>query len=301
MPRECLKINESKSKVRQSRAKAVVAKVSTSSSTLTISSNVAELKDMVRALLLHKKNQSSAPTASSTPAPVKAVEPNCVTCDGAHSYKNCPATSGNVYRDNIQKYVSQAAAVNYNQGNTSFRPQMVANQIRPLGFPPVQNNQNNSIGGIILIKIEVEDANLKLLRSLPPTCNTHTMIMRNKSDLDTLSMDDLYNNLKVYEAEIKGQSSSNSNSQNVAFVSLDNTSSTNKAVNTAHNVSAASSQGQASTSTYADDVIDGSQMAGGHAYHEGEEIHKKTGRNLNFNGKETVGFDKTKVYVTTAI
>ncbi|GJS23880.1 ribonuclease H-like domain-containing protein [Tanacetum coccineum] len=61
--------------------------------------------------------------------------------------------------------------------------------------------------------------------------------------IDTLSMDDLYNNLKVYKAEIKGQSSSSSNSQNVAFVSLENTSR----------------------------------------------------RNLNFNGKETVGFDKTKV------
>ncbi|GJU91453.1 ribonuclease H-like domain-containing protein [Tanacetum coccineum] len=36
-------------------------------------------------------------------------------------------------------------------------------------------------------------------------------------------------------------------------------------------------------------------MTGGHAYHEGEEILKKTGRNLNFNGKETAGFDKTKV------
>ncbi|GJR44610.1 hypothetical protein Tco_1312713 [Tanacetum coccineum] len=47
-------------------------------------------------------------------------------------------------------------------------------------------------------------------------------------------MDDLYNNLKVYEAEIEGQSSSSSNSQNVAFVSLENTSSTNEAVNTAH-------------------------------------------------------------------
>nr|GEX09711.1 ribonuclease H-like domain-containing protein [Tanacetum cinerariifolium] len=47
-----------------------------------------------------------------------------------------------------------------------------------------------------------EDANLKLLRSLPPAWNTHTLIMQNKSDLDTLSMDDLYNNLKVYEAEI---------------------------------------------------------------------------------------------------
>nr|GEW81611.1 reverse transcriptase domain-containing protein [Tanacetum cinerariifolium] len=59
---------------------AVVAKVSTSSSTPAISSDVAELKDMVRVLLLDKKNQSSAPAQSLTPAPVKAVEPNCVTC-----------------------------------------------------------------------------------------------------------------------------------------------------------------------------------------------------------------------------
>nr|GFA59134.1 hypothetical protein [Tanacetum cinerariifolium] len=143
MPRECLKIIKSKSKVRQSRAKAVVAKVSTSSSTPAVSFEVFELKDMVRALLLDKKNQSSAPTSSSTPTPVKAIEPNYVTCDGTHSYQNCLATSGNVYRDNIQEYVSQAVAANYNQGNTSFRPQMVANQIRPLGFPPHQNHQNN--------------------------------------------------------------------------------------------------------------------------------------------------------------
>nr|GEZ70188.1 reverse transcriptase domain-containing protein [Tanacetum cinerariifolium] len=102
MPRECLKIIESKSKVRQSRAKAVVAKVSTSSSTPAISSKVSELKDKVRALLLDKKNQFSAPAQSFTPAPVKAVEPNCVTCGGTHSYQNCPATNGNIYRDNIQ-------------------------------------------------------------------------------------------------------------------------------------------------------------------------------------------------------
>ncbi|GJZ22196.1 hypothetical protein Tco_0559235 [Tanacetum coccineum] len=79
---------------------------------------------MVRALILDKKNQTPAP------APVKAVEQSCVTCGGGHSYQNCPATDGNVYRDNIQEYVSQAAAVNYNQGNASYRPQMVANQIR---------------------------------------------------------------------------------------------------------------------------------------------------------------------------
>nr|GEW99749.1 reverse transcriptase domain-containing protein [Tanacetum cinerariifolium] len=143
MPRECLKIIESKSKVRQTRVKAVVAKVSTSSSTPVVSSEVAELKDMVRALILEKKNQSSSPASSSTPAPVKAIEPNCVTCGGTHSFQNCPATSGNIYRDNIQEYVSQAAATNYNQGNTGFRPQIVANQIRPPGFPPHQNNKNN--------------------------------------------------------------------------------------------------------------------------------------------------------------
>nr|GFC88036.1 reverse transcriptase domain-containing protein [Tanacetum cinerariifolium] len=122
MPRECLKIIERKSKVRQSRAKAVVAKVGTRSSTLAILSDVAELKDMVKALLLDKKNQSPAPTPSTTPAPVKAVKPNCVTCGGAHAYQNCPATHENAYRDNIQEYVSQTAAANYNQGNTGFRP-----------------------------------------------------------------------------------------------------------------------------------------------------------------------------------
>nr|GEW99370.1 reverse transcriptase domain-containing protein [Tanacetum cinerariifolium] len=115
----------------------------TSSSTPAISSDVAELKDMVKALLLDKKNQSPAPTLSTTLAPVKAVESNRVTCGGAHSYQNCPTTQENAYRDNIQEYVSQAAAANYNQGNTDFRPQMVANQIRPPGFPPHQNNQNN--------------------------------------------------------------------------------------------------------------------------------------------------------------
>nr|GFA75785.1 reverse transcriptase domain-containing protein [Tanacetum cinerariifolium] len=59
-----------------------------SSSTPAISSDVAELKDMVRALLLDKKNQSSTPASSSTPAPVKAVEPNCVSCGVSVSLPN---------------------------------------------------------------------------------------------------------------------------------------------------------------------------------------------------------------------
>nr|GEX58119.1 hypothetical protein [Tanacetum cinerariifolium] len=82
MPTDCLKIIESKSKVRQTRTKAVVAKVSSNPSTPAVSADVAELKDMVRALLLDKKNQHSAQTSSPAPAPapIKAIESSCVTC-----------------------------------------------------------------------------------------------------------------------------------------------------------------------------------------------------------------------------
>nr|GEZ92631.1 hypothetical protein [Tanacetum cinerariifolium] len=84
-------------------------------STSGISHDVVELKDMVKALLLDKKSQNQAH------AIVKAVEESFVTCGGAHSYQNCLATDGNVYRDNIQEFISQASAVNYNQRNTSYR------------------------------------------------------------------------------------------------------------------------------------------------------------------------------------
>ncbi|GJR63825.1 hypothetical protein Tco_0009890 [Tanacetum coccineum] len=55
---------------------------------------------------------------------------------------------GNDFRGHIQAYVSQAAAANFNQGNNSARPPMVANQIRPPGFPPMQSHQNNQNRGI---------------------------------------------------------------------------------------------------------------------------------------------------------
>ncbi|GJX26486.1 retrovirus-related pol polyprotein from transposon TNT 1-94 [Tanacetum coccineum] len=124
---------------------------------------------------------------------------------------------------------------------------------------------------------------------------------------------------KTYDS----QSSSSSNSQNVAFVSSDDTSSTNEAVNTAHDVPAARSKGQASSSTYADDVMFSFFVNQSNSPQlDNEDLEqidtddleemdlkwqvamltmrvkrflKKTGRNLNFNGKETVGFDKTKV------
>ncbi|GJS94416.1 hypothetical protein Tco_0801384 [Tanacetum coccineum] len=76
--------------------------------------DVAELKDIVRALLLDKKNQASA--SAPAPAPVKAVELSCVTCGVPILTKTCPSHPCNDYRDNISEYVSKPRQANYNQG-----------------------------------------------------------------------------------------------------------------------------------------------------------------------------------------
>nr|GEV15065.1 reverse transcriptase [Tanacetum cinerariifolium] len=102
-----------------------------------------------------------------------------------------------------------------------------------------------------------EDANQKFLRSLPSFWSQVALIMRTKPGLDIFSFDDLYNNLRVFERDVKGTTaSSSSNTKNVAFVSPDNTSSTND-VSTVYSVSSPSvlkSQKEGSAS-YTDEVI----------------------------------------------
>ncbi|GKB62498.1 hypothetical protein Tco_0918684 [Tanacetum coccineum] len=84
------------------------------------------------------------------------------------------------------------------------------------------------------------------------------LVSQNKADLDTMSMDGLYNNLKVYEPEVKGISSASSITQNMAFVSSsnNNTSSSNKAVNAAYGVTTASTQVNIAYSTNIDNLSD---------------------------------------------
>ncbi|GKE84826.1 hypothetical protein Tco_1558568, partial [Tanacetum coccineum] len=104
--------------------------------------------------------------------------------------------------------------------------------------------------------ISQEDMNQKFLRSLSPEWNTHTIMWRSKPEIDTLSIDDLYNNLKIYKPEVKGTSSSSTNTKNVAFMSLNITSSTNGAVNTAYGATTASTQATAINSTTIDNLSD---------------------------------------------
>nr|GEX63112.1 ribonuclease H-like domain-containing protein [Tanacetum cinerariifolium] len=88
----------------------------------------------------------------------------------------------------------------------------------------------------ITADVFTEDANQKFLRSLPSSWSQVSLIMRTKPRVDTLNFDDLYSNLIVFESNVKGFTGSSSSIQNVAFVSSDNTSSTNE-INTAYVVS----------------------------------------------------------------
>ncbi|GJS54074.1 putative ribonuclease H-like domain-containing protein [Tanacetum coccineum] len=148
-----------------------------------------------------------------------------------------------------------------------------------------------------------EDVNQKLLRSLSPEWNTHAIVWRNKPELETMSMDDLYNNLNYMN-------------QN-----------TNEAVNTTHGVSAASTQANAGNPINVDNLSDvviftlfASQPSSPQLLNEDlqqlypddlEEMNlrwqmamltirarrflKNTGRKVNINGNETIRFDKSKV------
>nr|GEZ82503.1 hypothetical protein [Tanacetum cinerariifolium] len=150
--------------------------------------------------------------------------------------------------------------------------------------------------------------------------------LRNKADLDTISMDDLYNNLKVYGPKVKGMSSSNSNTQNMPFPSSTN-SSTNRVVNTAQAINTVNGVSTVSTqvnvvNNMSNVVIcaflasqpNSPQLAHGdleqiHPY-DMEEMDlrwqmamltmrdkrflKKIRRKLTNNGNETLGFDMSK-------
>nr|GEV53723.1 retrovirus-related Pol polyprotein from transposon TNT 1-94 [Tanacetum cinerariifolium] len=149
--------------------------------------------------------------------------------------------------------------------------------------------------------------------------------MRAKPRLDTPSFDDPYNNLRVFERDVKGiTASSSSNIQNVAFMSVDNTSNTND-VSTAYSVSlpSVSKSHKEGSSSYTDEFINfffaNQSSAPQLDYDDLEQIndddieemdlkwqvamismrikkfHKKTDRKFQFNTKDTVGFDKTKL------
>nr|GEW09676.1 hypothetical protein [Tanacetum cinerariifolium] len=127
------------------------------------------------------------------------------------------------------------------------------------------------------VSLSQEDVNLKFLCSLPSEWKTHTLIWRNKANLEEHSLDDLFNSLRIYEAEVKHSSSPGNPTQNIAFVSSSNSDSTTDSID-----------------------VDGLeeidlrwQMA--MLTIRARRFLHKTGRKLGDNRVTTIGFDMSKV------
>ncbi|GJU96795.1 ribonuclease H-like domain-containing protein [Tanacetum coccineum] len=179
-------------------------------------------------------------------------------------------------------------------------------------------------------EVSTEDANHKFLRSLPPAWSNLAMTMRTNPEIDNLSIDDLYNNLRVFEQEIQGASKTSSSAQNVAFVSQSK-SSTNKVKSGFSGAYSSCTPSTSSTNIpekevlagFADEVIYSlfaKQTEDLDLLHEDLEqiddvdieemdinwqiamiairmkkFYKKTGRRVRVDGKTPVGFDKKKL------
>ncbi|GJT36678.1 ribonuclease H-like domain-containing protein [Tanacetum coccineum] len=180
------------------------------------------------------------------------------------------------------------------------------------------------------LKYQLRMQIISILRSFAAaTWSNLAMTMRTKLDVDTLSIDDLYNNIRVFEQELTGTSKSSASAQNVAFVSHSK-SSTNKvksghtgAYSTYTPASSNNIQEREVPAGFADEVIYSlfaKQSEDLDLLHEDLEqindvdieemdinwqivmitirmkkFYKKTGRRVKIDGNKPVGFDKKKL------
>ncbi|GJR16455.1 hypothetical protein Tco_0799107 [Tanacetum coccineum] len=181
---------------------------------------------------------------------------------------------------------------------------------------------------ILGVVIAQEDLNSKFLSSLPPEWNTHVVVWMNKPEVETMSIDDLYNNFKIVEQKVKKSVGGSSGAQNMAFMTAPSTNSTND-VNTAcphvstasTNVNAASPQ--VSTASVSDNTVYAFMIEnpnGSNVLHQDiDQIHKydleamnlkwqlsllsmwakkyyqRTGKKILINANDIDGYDKSKV------
>nr|GFA42416.1 ribonuclease H-like domain-containing protein [Tanacetum cinerariifolium] len=145
-----------------------------------------------------------------------------------------------------------------------------------------------------LLKQQFENFSGSSSEGLPSEWKTHTLIWRNKTDLEDKSLDDLFNSLKIYESEVKHSSSLGTESHNLSFVSSTLADSTNDSFSTAVNVSAVDNKDLKQIDV--DDLKEMDlkwQMA--MLTIRARRFLQKTGRNLGANGPTSMGFDMAKV------
>ncbi|GJV54279.1 putative ribonuclease H-like domain-containing protein [Tanacetum coccineum] len=181
---------------------------------------------------------------------------------------------------------------------------------------------------ILGVVITSKELNSIFLRSLPPEWNTHVVVWMNKPKIETMSIDNLYNNFKIVEQEVKKSVGTSSNPQNLAFVTALGPSSTNSSNTVNLDVGTSSTNvittsTEFSTTSLSDAIVYAflfAQPKGSQIVHEDlvqlhdddleemdlkwnlallsmrvRKFYQRTGRKITIDGSDTTGYDKSKV------
>ncbi|GJZ81204.1 putative ribonuclease H-like domain-containing protein [Tanacetum coccineum] len=181
---------------------------------------------------------------------------------------------------------------------------------------------------ILGVVISQEDLNSKFLSSLPPEWNTHVVVWMNKAEIETMSIDDLYNNFKIVKQKVKKSVGASSGAQNLAFMTAPSTISTNDVNTASPQVSTASpnvntTSPQVSTASLSDNVVYAFMVENPNGYNllhqdldqirkddlesmdlkwqlsllsmRAKRYYQRTGKNIFINANDTAGYDKSKV------
>ncbi|GJW88394.1 ribonuclease H-like domain-containing protein [Tanacetum coccineum] len=160
---------------------------------------------------------------------------------------------------------------------------------------------------ILGVVIAQEDLNSKFLSSLPPEWNTYVVVWMNKPEVDTMSIDDLYNNFKIIEQKVKKSVGASNGAQNLAFMTALSTSSTNDAITASPQVSTASpnvntASPQVSTASFNLDQIHEDDLKAMDLKWQlsllsmrANMYYQRTGKKIFINANDTARYDKSKV------
>ncbi|GKA86021.1 putative ribonuclease H-like domain-containing protein, partial [Tanacetum coccineum] len=149
---------------------------------------------------------------------------------------------------------------------------------------------------ILGVVIAQEDLNSKFLRSLPPEWNTHVVVWMNKAEIETMSIDDLYNNFKIIEQSLKKSVGASNGTQNLAFMTTPSTSSTND-VNTAKPAYEVSTVSPNDLEQIHEDDLEAMDLKWQLSLlsMRAKRYFQRTCKKIFINANDTAGYDKSKV------
>ncbi|GKB27048.1 putative ribonuclease H-like domain-containing protein, partial [Tanacetum coccineum] len=156
---------------------------------------------------------------------------------------------------------------------------------------------------ILGVVISQEDLNSKFLSSLPPEWNTHVVVWMNKPEIETISIDDLYNNFKIVEQKVKKSVGGSSGAQNLAFMTALSTNISTASVsdNTVYAFMVENPNGSNVLHQDLEQIHEDDLEAMDLKWQlsllsvRAKKYYQRTGKNIFINANDIAGYDKSKV------